>query len=122
MPRITNEVVPGERKLKPTPPLLWVQPPANYEPSQKAPISPTIGGENALLPQRFEHYFQQIQQGKRRGSLFRGKLPAFQGIEYTFVKATRVVKPEQNLLGAGEQLGQGQNCPEIWGAKVARFE
>ena len=121
VPRIADEVVPGERKLEPKPPFLWVQSPANHEPSQKAPVIPTIAGEHALPPHGFEHYPQQVQQGKRRSFLFRLKLPAFQGIEYTFVEATRVVKRKQHPLRAGEQLGQGQHCPEIRGAKVARF-
>ena len=49
VPRIANEVVPGERKLEPTPPLLWVQSPANHEPSQKAPVSPTIAESTPCL-------------------------------------------------------------------------
>ena len=97
--------MPGERKLEPKPPLLWVQSPANYESTQKPPVSPTIAGEHTLLPHRFEYHPQQVQQGKRRSSLFRLKLPAFQGIEYTFVEAMRVVKRKQHPLRAGEQVG-----------------
>src|ERR1700732_2054122 len=78
VPRIADEVVPGERKLEPKSPLLWVQSPAHHEPSQKAPVSPTIAGEHALPPQGFEQHPKQVQQGKRWSSLFRLKLQAFQ--------------------------------------------
>src|ERR1700675_3085443 len=121
VPRIADEVVPGERKLEPKPPLLSVQSPANHEPSQKAPVSPPITGEHALPPNRFEHHPQPVQQGKRGGSLFGLKLPTFQGIEYTFVETTRVVKRKQHPLRAVEQFGQGQHCPEVRRVKVTRF-
>src|ERR1700694_2461889 len=56
LPRIADEVVPGKRKLEAKPPLLWVQPPAQHEPSEEAPVGPTIAGHYALPPDRFEHH------------------------------------------------------------------
>src|SRR6202023_871411 len=108
LPRVANEVVTGERKLEPKPPLLRVQAPAHHEASHKAPVSSTIAGEHALLPNRFEQHPQQIPQRNRRGFLFRLRLPAFQGIEHTLVKAMWVVKREQHALRAIEQLGKGE--------------
>src|ERR1700687_2993258 len=77
LPRIADEVVTGERKLEPKSPFLRVQSPTQHEPSHIAPIRPTIAREHALLPNRFKQHSQEIQQRKRRGSLFRLKLPAF---------------------------------------------
>ena|SRR6266496_2227563 len=56
LPRIADEVVPGERKLEPKPPLLWIQPAAQHELSDEAPVGPTIAGQYALPPHRFERY------------------------------------------------------------------
>ena len=58
VPHIADEMVPGERKLEPKPPLLRVQSPAQHEPSHVAPIRPTIAREHTLLPNRFKQHSQ----------------------------------------------------------------
>ncbi len=55
-PRIADEMVPRERKLEAKPPLLWVHSAAQHEPSEEAPVSPTIAGQYALPPDRLEHH------------------------------------------------------------------
>src|SRR6476469_1756788 len=58
LPRITDEVVAGDRKLEPKSPFLRVQSPARHEPSYIAPIRPTIAREHSLLPNRFKQHSQ----------------------------------------------------------------
>ena len=58
VPRIADEVVPGERKLEPKSPFLRVQSPAQHEPPHMAPIRPTIAREHALPPNRFKQHVQ----------------------------------------------------------------
>src|ERR1017187_6236833 len=49
VPRIADEVVPRERKLEAKPPLLWVQSAAQHEPSEEAPVIPTIDRKSTRL-------------------------------------------------------------------------